>query len=189
MPSLVTSQIWFAPPNDNGEEKTESVNDICEISAARTFISTHPDGTKRAYVWTCNSVEGESKKNILRGSFTAPSGVNTSAPSGDAADRDEYMTRANEVSTALKESLRDTETHWGPLCRAQGDASVLMQVERSAFDALVETLPERRYGDIGLRTVDRETMRQVIVDSSIGSIVSVGGNDNQEGMKDGNSKR
>ncbi|ODN90235.1 hypothetical protein L198_06253 [Cryptococcus wingfieldii CBS 7118] len=184
MSSQVTSQVWYANDTDYDED-TISINGILERSAVKSFSSRQPAGDKEktAYVWTSNFIENDSK-NIYRASFT--SGANASR--NTKAENDDYMLRANEVSTFLHDSLKDSASQWGDQCRTQQSAKPLRDAEKSTFDSLVNTMPDR-YGDIGLGSVDRETMKQVLLYDENQGDLSSGGNVVGANMEEGDDMK
>ncbi|ODN78036.1 hypothetical protein L202_05119 [Cryptococcus amylolentus CBS 6039] len=170
MSSQVNCQVWHASDTDCDED-TICINGILERSAVKNFSYRQPTGDeKTAYVWTSNFIENDSK-NIYRASFT--SGANASRNTKD--QNDDYMQRANEVSTSLHDSLKESASKWGAQCRTQHSADPLREAEKSTFEQLVNTLPER-YGNIGLGTVARETMKQVLLYDGTHGDSSSGGN-------------
>ncbi|WVQ75249.1 hypothetical protein IAR50_004862 [Cryptococcus sp. DSM 104548] len=154
--SQVTSQLW--PADGDHDEDIFPVNGIFERGPARSFSARAPiDEEKKAYVWSSNFVEPDSK-NIYRASFTSCA----TATKNSKAENEDCISRANEMSTAILNSLIGSEPQWGPECRSKGTAGPLKQAEKSAYRDLVDTMPDR-YGDIGLEAVDRGTMRNVIL--------------------------
>ncbi|ODO05985.1 hypothetical protein I350_05046 [Cryptococcus amylolentus CBS 6273] len=181
MSSQVNSQVWYANDTDDYAEDTISINGILERSADKSFSSEQPAGEeKTAYVWTSSFIQNDSK-NIYRGSFTSAA----NASRNTKAENDDFMLRANEVSKFLHESLNESAPKWGAQCRDQQSADPLEEEEKSTFERLMATMPDR-YGDIGLGTVDRETIKDVFLydenqgDSSSGGYV-IGAN-----MEEGN---
>ncbi|TYJ55016.1 hypothetical protein B9479_004327 [Cryptococcus floricola] len=181
MSSQLTSQISYA--NDKHNEETVSMNGILERSAVKSFSSRQRAGDKTAFVWTSNFIENDSKI-IYRGSFTS----GATASRNTKAENDDYMLRANEVSTFLHDSLKDSSFRWGALCRTQQSADPLREAEKSTFEELVNTKPNR-YGDIGLGSVDRHTMRKVLLYDENQGDLSSGGNVVGANMEEGDDMK
>ncbi|TYJ55017.1 hypothetical protein B9479_004328 [Cryptococcus floricola] len=184
MSSQLTSQVWHASGDTDYVEDNIPINGILERSAVESFSSGQPGGEKKtAYVWTSNFIEKDSN-NIYRASFTS----GASASRNTEAKNDDYMLRANEVSTFLHNSLKDTASQWGAQCRTQQSADPLREAEKSTFEELVNTLPDR-YGDIGFGSVDPETMRQVLLYDLNQGDLSSGGNVVGANMEEGDDMK
>ncbi|TYJ55015.1 hypothetical protein B9479_004326 [Cryptococcus floricola] len=148
MSSIATSQFWPASDTDYAED-TIPINGILQRRE-------HGGDEKRAYVWTSSFIEKDSN-NIHRASFTS----GASASRNTKAENEDYMQGANEVSKLLHDSLKNSAFQWGAQCRTQQSADPLREAEKSAFEDFVNRM-EGRYSDIGLGSVDPETMKQVL---------------------------
>ncbi|TYJ51981.1 hypothetical protein B9479_007426 [Cryptococcus floricola] len=168
MPSQVTSQVWPSneqftsqvwPWNKQKEyrESTSTVNGVLLKDIDPIFPDLHigVEGVKHAYVWTFNRINPVDG-SISHGSFTTCA----TATENTKADNDKYISMANEVGEAVRDALRDTESEWAPECRTGWNVQAMKRAETAAFDAFVQSDPER-YSHVGLSEARKITMFNV----------------------------
>ncbi|ODN90236.1 hypothetical protein L198_06254 [Cryptococcus wingfieldii CBS 7118] len=180
--SQVTSQVWPVSNDDNcDDEACFSIGGILEKGGTQSPSQAGEEQTekeKKAHIWSCTFIEPDGE-HIYRGSFTTCSRASKSSKAENA----DYITRANELSMALYDSIRMTKSLWGPACRTSGNVDHLIEAEESTFHKLVEDMPER-YGDIAWHEADRNNAVRTVMlydeDSSQGTSSMGDGSDVEE---------
>ncbi|TYJ56850.1 hypothetical protein B9479_002461 [Cryptococcus floricola] len=159
MLSQVTTQVWPSNENEEYGEATYTVNDALQkvIDRRSSDLQISAEGEKDAYVWTTIVIDPENRK-ICRGSFTTC----PTATQNTKADNDKYISMANEVGEAVRDTLRDTESEWAPNCRTGWNVEALKRAETAAFDSFVQSDPER-YSHVGLSEVSVATMFEALM--------------------------
>ncbi|ODN78318.1 hypothetical protein L202_03961 [Cryptococcus amylolentus CBS 6039] len=159
MSSQVTIQVWPTNEEEKYEESVYTLDGVLQKDIDRSFsdLQFGAEGEKDAYVWSSNVLDPDNGK-FTRGSITTCA----TATQNTKADNDEYISMANEVGEAVRDTLRDTESEWAPRCRTRGDVLPLKRAEKTAFDAFVQSDPER-YSHVGLSEISEDTMFDVVM--------------------------